>query len=132
MEVAMREAVMHGDQAWEERVLVSYHRLSKVSRYLTLEPPTPNPAYDPQHREFHSALISGCGSEWLVAVCEKLFDHAERYRNVSRKIAVIPREAEHKQIVEAALARRVDETVALCRQHVERTGEIILSQTAQG
>jgi GntR family transcriptional regulator, carbon starvation induced regulator len=131
MEVAIREAVLHGDQEWEERVLVSHHRLSKVPRYLSLEPPTPNPAYDPQHRDFHSALISGCGSQWLVAVCEKLFDHAERYRNLSRKIAVIPREDEHKQMVEAALARRVEDTVALCKRHVERTGQIILSQTAE-
>jgi DNA-binding GntR family transcriptional regulator len=126
----MREAVLHGDAAWEERVLLSYHRLSKVRRYLSLEPRTPNPAYDDPHRAFHSALISGCGSQWVVTLCERLFDHAERYRNLSRKLKVAPREDEHKKIVDAALARRLDETVALSKRHVEITAEIILQHPA--
>jgi GntR family carbon starvation induced transcriptional regulator len=128
IEIAMREALLHGDAAWEERVLLSYHRLSKVPRYLSLEPPTPNPAYDGPHREFHSALVSGCGSQRMVALCEGLFDHAERYRNLSRKLAVVPREDEHKLIVDAALARRLDEAIALSKRHVELTADIILSQ----
>jgi GntR family carbon starvation induced transcriptional regulator len=126
MEVAMRHAVLNGDAAWEERVLVAYHRLSKVPRYLSLEPRRPNPAYDGPHREFHSALVSGCGSQWMVSLCERLFDHAERYRNLSRKLLVAPREDEHKQIVDAALGRRLEESIALSKRHVEVTAEIIL------
>jgi DNA-binding GntR family transcriptional regulator len=126
MDVAMREAVLNGDAAWEERVLVAYHRLSKVPRYLRLEPRTPNPAYDGPHREFHSALVSGCGSQWMVSLCERLFDHAERYRNLSRKLLVAPREDEHKQIVDAALGRRLEDSIALSKRHVEITAEIIL------
>ena len=92
--VAMREAVLNGDAAWEERVLVSYHRLSKLGRYLSLEPRMPNPAYDGPHREFHSALISGCGSQWVVSLCERMFDHAERYRNLSCIGVLKPEKAE--------------------------------------
>lgn len=125
-ETATREAVLHGDAAWEERLLLSYHRLSKVPPYLSLKPALTNPDYDKPHREFHSALLSGCGSKWMVALCEKLFDHAERYRNLSRKIAQIPREDEHKKILDAALERRVDDSVALIRQHVELIAETLL------
>jgi DNA-binding GntR family transcriptional regulator len=128
MEVAMREAVLNGDAAWEERVLLAYHRLAKVPRYLSLEPRVPNPAFDDPHREFHSALISGCGSQWVVIMCARLFDHAERYRSLSRRIRVAPRENEHKKIVDAALGRRVEEAVALSKRHVEITAEIILEQ----
>ena len=126
VEAAMREAILKGDAAWEERVLLAYHRLTKVPRYLSLEQRLPNPAFDDPHREFHSALISGCGSQWMVSLCERLFDHAERYRNLSRKLALAPREGEHKRIVDSALARRLDETVALSKRHVEITAEIIL------
>ena len=124
--VAMREAVLHGDVAWEERVLVAYHRLTKIPRYLSLEPRVPNPGYETPHRAFHSALISGCGSQWMVKQCERLFDHAERYRNLSRKVTVAPREDEHRKIVTAALGRRMEETVELSKRHVELTAEIIL------
>lgn len=130
-EVAMREAVAHGDAAWEERVLIAHHRLKKVPRYLSVEPPQPNAAFDDPHRELHSALISGCGSEWMVKLSERLFDHAERYRNLSRQLAVVPREDEHQQIVDAALARRVEETVAISKRHVERTVDIILEQASR-
>jgi DNA-binding GntR family transcriptional regulator len=126
VEVATREAVRHGDHAWEERVLVAYHRLTKIPRYLSLEPRVPNPDYETPHRAFHSALISGCGSQWMVKQCERLFDHAERYRNLSRKVTVAPREDEHRKIVTAALGRRLDEAVALSKRHVELTAEIIL------
>lgn len=124
-EVAMREAVLRGDDAWEERVLLSLHRLNKVSRYISLEPPVPNPEFDTPHRAFHLALFSGCGSQWMVQMCERLFDHAERYRNLSRRVAVMPREDEHEALVAAALGRRVDEAVALIKQHVELTAEIV-------
>lgn len=126
-ELALREAIRHGDAAWEERVLLGYHRLSKVPRYLSVNPPVPNPAYDRPHREFHDALLSGCGSRWMVELCARLFDHAERYRNLSRKIVQAPREDEHKSIVDAALARHEDEAVALIKRHVEFTTEIVLS-----
>jgi GntR family carbon starvation induced transcriptional regulator len=124
-EVAMREAVLRGDDAWEERVLLSFHRLNKVSRYLSIDPPVPNPAHDAPHRAFHMALFSGCGSEWMLDICARLFDHAERYRILSRKVAVMPREDEHKEIVDAALARQVDQAVALMKRHVELTADIV-------
>jgi DNA-binding GntR family transcriptional regulator len=55
-----------------------------------------------------------------------MFDHAERYRNLSRKIRVAPREDEHRKILDAALGRRLEECVALSKRHVEITAEIIL------
>jgi DNA-binding GntR family transcriptional regulator len=124
-EVALREAVLHGDDAWEERVLLSFHRLSKVPRYLSLDPPVPNGNYDLTHREFHSALFSGCESRWMIELCAKLFDYAERYRNLSRRAVVMPREDEHKAIVDAVLARQVDTAVRLMKEHVELTARLL-------
>ena len=124
-EVAMREAVLRGDDEWEERVLLSYHRLSKILRYTSEEPRVVNPLYDRPHREFHKALFSGCGSEWMIDACMHLFDHAERYRNLSRHAVVLPRENEHKLMVDAALARDVEEAVRLIQQHVLLTAQIV-------
>lgn len=130
-EIAMRESVRRGDDAWEERCLLAYHRLKKVPRYLSVEPPAPNPDYDRPHRDFHIALISACGSRWMIDIAERLFDHAERYRNLSRKIAIIPREDEHKKMIDAVLARSGDEAVALLKRHVELTAEIVAGPPAR-
>ncbi|MFM0234061.1 GntR family transcriptional regulator [Paraburkholderia sediminicola] len=124
-QAAMREAVLKGDAQWEERVLLSYHRLSKVSRYESVDPPVANPAFDQPHREFHLQLFSGCGSHWMVDTCMRLFDHAERYRSLSRQVAVMPREDEHRQILDAVLQRRVDDAVSLISEHFRLTAKIV-------
>ena len=56
-QAAVREAVLQGDAAWEERVVLAYHRLSKVARYESEDPLVLNPAFDPLHREW---LCSSC------------------------------------------------------------------------
>ncbi len=130
-EITMREAVIHGDQEWEERVLLAYHRLGKVPRYDSVDPPTPNPAFDAPHRIFHTALFSGCPSRWMIDTCERMFDYAERYRNLSRRAVVIAREDEHKAIVDAALARDVALASALMKEHFALTSRLLMDPTAR-
>jgi len=77
------------------------------------------------HRAFHDRLVRGAGERVAITIGQ-LFDHAERYRNLSRQVAVVPREDEHRKIVTAALGRRLEETVELSKRHVELTAEIIL------
>lgn len=125
-QAAMREAVRNGDAAWEERVLLAYHRLSKVSRYESDEPPVQNEAYDPLHREFHLQIFSGCGSQWMVDTCMRLFDHAERYRNLSRQAVVLPREHEHRDLVDAVLQRNEAEAIRQISDHFRLTAKIVV------
>ena len=124
-EVAVREAVRQGDSAWEERVLLAYHRLSKMSRYESVDPPVVNPAFDPLHREFHMEIFSGCGSRWMVDTCARLFDHADRYRNLSRHAVVMPREEEHKELVDAVLQRNEAKAMSVISDHFRLTAQIV-------
>lgn len=124
-QAAVREAVLHGDAAWEERVVLAYHRLSKVARYESEDPLILNPAFDPLHREFHLQVFSGCGSQWMVDTCMRLFDHAERYRNLSRRAVIMPRELEHKALVDAVLGRDAEEAVAVISEHFGLTAKIL-------
>ena len=121
--LAIEKAVLLGDAQWEEDVLLSYHRLSKTPRYLDIEARELNPEYDTVHRQFHTTLISGCGSKKLVEICEDLFNHSERYRTLSRAVAPRSREDEHKLIVDAVLARQVDEAVRLSVAHIQATAK---------
>ena len=131
-EVAIRESVLNGDEAWEERIVVAQHRLARTPRYLDEERRELNPLYDTLHREFHTALVSACGSQWIITMCEDLFDRAERYRCVSRTYQPKPRENQHKAIVEALLGRRVEDAIRLSQEHVQATCELALrAMTAQ-
>lgn len=122
-EIAVRDAIAHGDARWEENVLLANHRLTRADRNAD----TGSADWEVLHRRFHQALIEGCRSKRIAIYTEELFDMADRYRIVSRLSAHTPRDidAEHEAITRAALARDADETVRLLSEHVERTAILV-------
>ena len=129
-EIALRESIAHGDAAWEERLIIAYHRMTKEPRYLDATKRRINPAFDPAHRAFHLALISACGSAWMLQYCEQLFDHADRYRYLSRRIHVADRQNEHAVMLKAALKRDADAAIRALTQHMQKTSNIVLKAGA--
>ena len=129
-QVALRDAIEHGDAAWEERIVVAAHRLSRSPVHLARDGGIQNPEWDVLHREFHCAIISAARSRWIRDFYALLFDAAFRYQRLS-VCGVPPRnvEAEHQAIVAAVLERRIDDAIALSDQHVSRTAAIV-EQTA--
>ena len=125
--IALRESMAARSTAWEEALVLAHHRLARTPRSLSDSQFEDNPDWEPLHRAFHRALISGCGSRWLLSFCEQLADQHHRYRRLSAPRAFAKREvkSEHQQLLEAALAGRADEAVALLCQHFERTARII-------
>lgn len=126
-EIGLRRSIELGDAAWEEAVLVSCHRLSRTPRNLADGATGPNPAWDLAHKSFHEALISACGSNWLIETCDQLFDSAERYRSLARLAGVSrndPRD-EHKEIMEAALHRDAPTATRLLTEHFQRTAQLV-------
>lgn len=126
-EIALRESIAAHGTAWEEALVLAHHRLAQTPRSLSDSRFEDNPAWEPLHRAFHRALIAGCGSRWLLAFCDQLADQHHRYRRLSAPRAFARRAVknEHQQLMEAAIAGRADDAVALLRQHFERTATII-------
>ena len=125
-ERALRESIAHGDSAWEENVLVSYHRLSRIPRRDPEGGSRVNPAWEVAHRAFHRSLINGCGSTRVVEICDQLFDVADIYRHIARATptqAKRDHEEEHRPIMEATVARKADLAVELLIAHFMRTAE---------
>jgi DNA-binding GntR family transcriptional regulator len=123
-ETGLRESIRRGDAAWEEAVVLAFHRLSRVPDRIASSPITANPEWDAAHRVFHRSLLEACGSRWIVDFCDQLFDVADIYRHVSRAA----REAqareptdEHRAIMEATVARDADKAVDLLNRHFMRT-----------
>ncbi len=126
-EIALRESIAAHTTDWEEALVLAHHRLARTPRSLSESRFEDNPEWEPRHREFHRALIAGCGSRWLLGFCEQLADQYQRYRRLSAPRAFHKRgvKSEHQQLMQAAIEGRADEAVALLRAHVQRTEKII-------
>lgn len=124
-EMALRESIEHGDDAWEESVALALHRLTRVPRFAPEGSSNSNPEWDKRHRIFHASLLAGSPSTRLRQYCDQLFDQSDRYRNlaaVSDPATTNARVArEHREITEATLARQADDAVNLLREHLLRT-----------
>jgi GntR family transcriptional regulator, carbon starvation induced regulator len=121
--VAVTASCDNGDAAWEEAVLLAYHRLSRsVSAGVTGDPTLEQREL---HRTFHASLYAACGSRWLIGFAETLFDAAVRYQSLAYPEVRDPRDydAEHRAIMEAAVARKAPEVVAMLDQHFRATAE---------
>jgi GntR family carbon starvation induced transcriptional regulator len=132
-ETALRESIAHGDEAWEEGVVLAYHRMSRIPRHLS-EPDAIgyNPLWEEAHRNFHSSLIAACGSQWLMGFCEQLFDAADCYRHLSRVSSLrrSQRKDEHREIMEAVVSRNADKAVELLNAHFTRTADLVRDKLA--
>lgn len=125
--IALREAIAHRNTAWEEEIVLTMHRLSRVNRSGSTDRFTANAEWDAAHRAFHFALIATCPSRWLVDFCMLLSDHATRYRNLAMSVAYGTRDVagEHRAIMDAAIGGDVDRATSLLVEHYRRTAEII-------
>ena len=123
---ALLLGIQNGDEQWEMRVLTAYHALSRRSR------PHRDGAMDPEwearHRVFHFALVSGCGSEWLLRFRSILYDQWDRYRRLSIKCAKDDRDftREHRELMEAALERDAEAATYLMNKHITMSTRTLL------
>jgi DNA-binding GntR family transcriptional regulator len=124
---AIEESMRHRSVEWEEAVILGYHRLARTPFRLE-EANTPNPVWEERHRAFHLALLSGCGSSWLIDFCAMMMDQSVRYRNVSSNFSDARRGdalEEHKAIMEAALDGDAARAAEALDQHSRLTFEAL-------
>ncbi|HEX5477917.1 MAG TPA: FCD domain-containing protein [Burkholderiales bacterium] len=123
---ALREAIARGDDRWEGEVVAALHRLSKLERALPAGPRVEE--WENAHRAFHESLLAACRMPLLLNFCTTLHDLSDRYRRLFLEDHPIDRDVmqEHRNICDATLERRADEACALLREHIERTGRLVL------
>ena len=109
--LALEESIKNRTDAWEDELVLALHRLRRTPiRYADevgdANGPRDNFAWEARHRAFHRALISNCGSGWLLHFCDELMDQVEPFRYISMTNTYPRRDAdnEHQRILEAALA----------------------------
>lgn len=129
---ALRRSIAHGDDDWEAGIVAAFHALDlQVCRNAAAGTIAEEEliALETRHQDFHRALIARCRSRRLIGLAEQLSVETQRYRlptlagqkpAVSRDVAL-----EHRQIMEAALARRSEEAVALLAAHYRKTSTLV-------
>lgn len=121
-DMALRKSIARATPDWEERLVLSHHRMKRVAGTETFED---------AHKSFHMALLSNADSPMLERYCSQLYDLNIRYRYLaaggagyeSRDIA-----AEHEDILEAAVNGDAEVAATALLSHYRLTGEYLKTQ----
>ncbi len=115
-------AIARGGDEWEADVLAKAHLLSKLEACDASEKMLDE--WDLRHQAFHTAIVAGCGSHYLLQMRERLFDLAARYRFIWLRRTVLSVEMledkhdQHQPLTAAVLARDTARASELKRQHL--------------
>lgn len=115
-------AIARGGDEWEADVLAKAHLLSKLEACDASEKMLDE--WDLRHQAFHTAIVAGCGSYYLLQMRERLFDLAARYRFIWLRRTVLSVEMledkhdQHQTLTATVLARDTARASELMRQHL--------------
>ncbi len=128
-EIGLRESIKHGDSEWEERIVLSFHRLKRASSGESAGDDSQfMHQWEAVHQDFHMALISACRSDILIRYCAELHQRSYRYRNLAEVVEYrgIHEQDEHQALQNAALSRDANKAAELLRKHYEVTAKILI------
>ena len=130
---AMRRAIAKGDDKWEAGIVAAFYNLSKADKRRREDHIANANEWEDRNREFHEALVAACDSEMIKRLRRLLYYQHERYRRISLKNPDPMRDldAEHREIMEATLARDIHRAIALSREHIDRTTRAVLEVIGQ-
>ncbi len=124
---AARRSLARADLEWEARLVGAYHKLSRVETIVDENRERWGGRLEDYNREFHAALISACGSRWLLHLFGTMYDQSLRYRMLSLQTAAFPREQsrrEHRELLDAALARDAETVCRVLQVHITKGLEL--------
>lgn len=115
-------AIERGDLAWESELIAAHHTMERTpprdeNNQLTAE-------WAAAHQAFHAKMISACGVPTLIDLANTLSDLTQLYNRwaasatnwTGRDLA-----AEHRELLDAALARDAEKTADLLDCHYQKT-----------
>lgn len=130
---ALTLAIEKGGPEWERAVQQAYDELSSLEDRLQQGDAGMVTRWESANRRFHEALVSACGSKWLIRLRSTLHYHSERYRMITLAEASVERDVhdEHEAIVEAVLARKTLRACRLTELHLQRTTDLVRAALEQ-
>lgn len=120
---ALERAIATGDDEWEVGIVAGYARLERTAARNTEGDGHVATEAEAAHKRFHTALVAACKSRRLLHAHKTLYDQACRYRHQMLEKAndLDIFLAIHKKLMEAVLARDIDEARARLTAHLRIT-----------
>ncbi len=122
--MALRDSLESSNREWEDALVLAHHHMSQADRG-DLE------GFETHHKHFHMTLLAACRSPILLRFCDQLYDLNVRYRYLAGKSKSYGRrnvQAEHREILDAAVKRDVEKVCASLIAHYRNTGAFLAEQ----
>lgn len=116
---ALSQSFEHGDLEWEATVVAAHHKLAQLEERMRDPQAGAAATWKRYDWQFHQALISACGSRLLMQTHATVFDRYLRYQMIALGYRGDVAIAEHRGLLDAALARDADHAIGILRAHVE-------------
>jgi DNA-binding GntR family transcriptional regulator len=116
--------------AWETGIVSSHYALERTPQHDPSDPDLVTDAWTKVHGEFHHALLAGSGNTKILNIALLMRDTAAVYQTWSQQQRLMSRRtvvAEHRNLMELALARNIEAGVAALSEHISRTTEVLLA-----
>ncbi len=130
---ALRLSIEKGDRDWEARIVAASYIMRKEDMALPSAQEGVPDRWERANAEFHTSLVSACGSDWLLRIRAGLHELCERYRRASvyQKMGSRNLGAEHADIAEAVLARDANRACELIERHFALTASILTEAASE-
>jgi DNA-binding GntR family transcriptional regulator len=131
---ALIDSIKCGDDAWEAQIVAANYRLTQHDQRIDAGEIERGEPWTILHKAFHMALLSACTYPRILGLCDQLFDQTERYRRFATRVALVKRDVsnEHRDIMDAVLARDTKVAVELLTAHIATTGSNVANVLSQG
>jgi len=118
-EHALEQSFERGDVEWEAALMAAHYKLARMEEVMATGDTSKAEDWKRYDWEFHQALISACGSRLLMDMHSAVFDKYLRYQMVALSYRGNVAEIEHRQLLEAALARDSATAKLILQRHIQ-------------
>ncbi|TCD16695.1 GntR family transcriptional regulator [Oricola cellulosilytica] len=115
---ALERSFAQGDLDWEAGVVAAYHKLHVLEKQMMAGETSVRENWKNADWQFHRALIGGCGSRRLMELHGSVFDKYLRYQMLTLTFRGEKAAAEHRSLLDAALAHDAAAAARVLRDHI--------------
>lgn len=117
---AMRKSIENGDTDWEGELVAAHHKLHRMEARMQAGDETQKEGWKRYDWEFHLALIRACNSQNLLSLHSTIYDKYLRYQMLVLTFRGEEAAAEHKGMLDAALARDPNTATRILEDHIRK------------